>query len=60
MLWDCFGDIIVRNLENNIPKYTTFCERCGVRIVKTGKTTKYCEKCYKEVNRENARKRKLK
>lgn len=60
LLWDCFGDIIVKNLEKNIPKHTTTCEKCGARIVKSGKVTKYCDKCYKEVNRENARKRKQK
>ena len=60
LLWDCFGDIIVRNLENNIPKYTTTCEKCGVRIVKSGKVTKYCDKCAKEIKKEQDRTRKRK
>lgn len=60
LLWDCFGDILVENLINNIPKYTTTCEKCGVRIVKSGKVKKYCDKCAKEIDREKAKIRKKK
>ena len=54
-LWECFGDVIVSNLRNNIADNSTICDVCGKRIVQTNNKTKYCEDCAKEVKREQDR-----
>jgi hypothetical protein len=53
-LWECFGDIIVDNLRNNINKSIEddyiLCEVCGERIEDTTSNKKYCKKCAKKIN----------
>jgi len=48
-LWECFGEIIVNNLKNNIPNSLDngfmLCEICGERIEVTNNKTKYCKTC---------------
>jgi hypothetical protein len=59
ILWDSFGDILVRNLRKNI-KGTKQCECCGERIIKITNRTKYCDNCWnikeKEIRKEINRK----
>lgn len=54
-LWECFGDIIVQNLKNNVKQGCILCEKCGKRIKTTSNRKKYCESCWKEINQENNR-----
>ena len=52
VLWSSFGDVIVRNLQNNIPKNTTICFICGKRFVPERKWGKYCsEDCRQTAER---------
>lgn len=55
-LWQSFGDILVKNLNNNIDKSFEkgyiLCERCGVRIKKKNNKMKYCKTCFKIKERE--------
>jgi len=50
-LWECFGDIIVDNLRNNIG-HTIICNICGKRIRPSNLTHKYCKECAKEIHQE--------
>ena len=45
LLWYCFGDIIVKNLKNNIPKNSIQCEKCGERFIPNVSNQKLCDKC---------------
>jgi hypothetical protein len=58
-LWKVFGDILLYNLKENLKK-TKQCECCGERIEIVNSRTTYCEKCWKERQkqlwRENKRK----
>lgn len=46
-LWNCFGDIILINLKNNL-KNTKQCECCGERIEIVNSQSKFCENCFIE------------
>lgn len=67
-LWECFGDIILDNLKNNLTKgfkkESIECERCGILIERTSNTTKYCGECCEEYRKkykaENEKKRREK
>lgn len=51
-LWNSFGDVIIKNLQTNIPSNTKLCEVCGERFEYNEKCKtlpKYCEECAKEV-----------
>ncbi len=54
-LWECFGDVIVENLKRNIAQPLDdgwiMCEICGERVTYYN-NRKYCDKCYKEKQRE--------
>jgi len=58
-LWECFGDIMVKNLKRNIPNGFEdgymLCEICGDRIEDSCSTKKYCEKCAKEQWKEQVK-----
>mgnify|MGYP002619446656 CR=1 FL=1 len=54
-LWECFGDIIVENLKNNLVKYyknQVLCMNCGKRTLVKGKNQKYCDDCKKDVRKQ--------
>ena len=61
-LWSSFGDVIVKNLNENIKKPLDngwiMCEVCGKRVQVTSNRIKYCDSCWKEIrvkqNREKA------
>lgn len=55
-LWECFGDIIVENLKNNVKDGYILCEKCGDRVKVTNNKIKYCEKCAKEILQEQKNK----
>jgi len=63
-LWECFGDVLVENLNKNIEekygKNSSTCEICGNRVRKTNNRKKYCNDCWierqRELWRENKRK----
>lgn len=48
-LWECFGDIIVENLNINVSKKNIYCKECGVLVEQTAKYHKYCKICAKEI-----------
>lgn len=54
-LWNCFGDIMLINLKNNL-KDTKQCECCGERIEIVNSRTKYCHSCWIERVKELKRK----
>lgn len=59
-LWNSFGDIIIKNLQTNIPANTKLCEVCGERFEfehKVGKPEIYCSKCKKTIELEKTRNR---
>lgn len=59
ILWNSFGDIIVKNIENNIAnlmeKGYKGCTICGKLYKSKSNRTKYCEKCAREIQLEHAR-----
>ena len=55
-LWDCYGDILVSNLRQNL-KGTKQCKCCGVRIEAVNNRVKFCAECAKNINREKTKER---
>ena len=55
ILWNCFGNVIVNNLKNNIPQNSIQCEKCGYRFVPKSNNHIYCDECAVEVKREKTR-----
>lgn len=55
-LWECFGDVILDNLKNNLTKdfkkEAIECEKCGILIEKKSNKTKYCPSCAKEIKKK--------
>ena len=51
-LWECFGDVLVKNLKYNISLSYMYCEKCGCLMKKTINNKKYCNTCQKEKQRE--------
>ncbi len=45
LLWICYGDIIVENLNRNLDKKTKVCVKCGKRFEPYTNSQKYCLKC---------------
>lgn len=45
VFWMCFGDIVLNNLRNNLPKGSVQCKKCGERFVPEVPQQKMCEKC---------------
>lgn len=57
-LWNCFGDIVVRNLKNNIKNGYGFCSECGkiIRRKSVNSKIKYCDECAKKIKNEQNKK----
>jgi hypothetical protein len=51
-LWECFGDVIVGNIKNNIASNSIVCDICGKRIEQTNNKIKYCSECARKINIE--------
>lgn len=46
--WSCFGDIVVRNLKENISERSKQCKVCGSRFLKVYNREELCESCRKK------------
>ena len=53
VFWLCFGDIVLRNLNKNIPKGSIQCKKCGNRFIPTVSQQKICKECsaYKPIKK---------
>jgi hypothetical protein len=55
-LWECFGEVIVRNLKLNIEdkfgEGSVICEVCTSRIEAKNNRKKYCNDCWEEKEKE--------
>lgn len=57
LLWACFGDIIVKNLQNNVKELGNVCPVCGKRYTPKNNQQIYCsENCKEEQFNRNRRK----
>lgn len=56
-LWECFGDIIVKNLKRNIDDKNIYCDECGDLIEQKANYQKYCDECAKEIEKKNSKNR---
>jgi hypothetical protein len=54
-LWECFGDVIVENLKNNINNKYKYCISCGELIEINSNRQVYCDECAKEIKKEQDR-----
>lgn len=45
VFWMCFGDMVLNNLQNNVPAGSIQCRKCGERFVPSAPNQKVCEKC---------------
>lgn len=43
--WECFGDVVLENLQNNLPEKTKLCPGCGKRFRPVENSDKYCPDC---------------
>lgn len=61
-LWECFGDVILSNLQHNL-KVNKPCLSCGVMVKSNSNKTKYCKPCsqvkLRDSWRENKKKQRL-
>jgi len=51
-IWSSFGDIMIQNLKQNVLMQNIYCESCGDIITREGRRHKYCQKCWKEKQKE--------
>lgn len=47
-LWKSFGDVLLRNLENNLENEAEECEDCEIRFRKVNKNKVVCDDCKKK------------
>lgn len=45
IFWMCFGDIVLSNLQKNLPAGSIQCKKCGERFVPMFTQQKLCSKC---------------
>lgn len=45
IFWMCFGDIVLSNLQKNLPAGSIQCRKCGERFVPSVPQQKLCDKC---------------
>lgn len=45
VFWNCFGDIVLENLKQNIDQNSVLCEECGKRFIPNVEQQKYCDDC---------------
>lgn len=61
LLWSCFGDVIVKNLKENVQNIGEVCPICGKRFQPTTYSQKCCcVECSKKMNVEKQRERDMK
>lgn len=55
-LWNCYGDILLMNLRENL-KSSRQCDECGGRFISIHNQNKYCPTCSKEIKKAKTRSR---
>lgn len=45
VLWYCYGEQIVKNLDKNLRCINSYCKKCGIRLEKKNSNQKYCSNC---------------
>lgn len=58
-LWECFGDLILENMQNNLKRFKS-CYSCGKMFKSISNKSKYCNKCALEIEKKNHRLRQKK
>ncbi|MEC0403208.1 hypothetical protein [Bacillus velezensis] len=53
-LWECFGDVILENIQNNLKRFKS-CYSCGKMFKSISNKSKYCSKCALEIEKKNHR-----
>ena len=54
VFWMCFGEIVLRNLQRNLPPGSIQCRKCGERFKPSAPNQKLCDECahYQPVGRK--------
>lgn len=57
IFWMCFGDIVLSNLQKNLPAGSIQCKKCGERFVPENGKQKLCSKCsaYQPITKKTIR-----
>lgn len=57
IFWMCFGDIVLSNLQKNLPAGSIQCKKCGERFVPENWNQKLCSKCsaYQPISKKTIR-----
>lgn len=57
IFWMCFGDIVLSNLQRNLPADSIQCKKCGERFVPENGKQKLCNKCsvYQPITKKTIR-----
>lgn len=57
IFWMCFGDIVLSNLQKNLPAGSVQCRKCGERFVPENGKQKLCSKCsvYQPITKKTIR-----
>lgn len=57
VFWMCFGDIVLSNLQKNLPTGSIQCRKCGERFVPENWNQKLCSKCsvYQPISKKTIR-----
>lgn len=53
-LWECFGDLILENIQNNLKRFKS-CYSCGKMFKSISNKSKYCTRCALEIEKKNHR-----
>ena len=55
LFWECFGDVVLENLKENVDQNTIMCAKCGARVLPSHRSQIYCPSCARIMERERAR-----
>ena len=55
LFWECFGDVVLENLKENVDQNTIMCVKCGSRLLPSHRSQIYCPSCAKIMERERTR-----
>lgn len=53
ILWECYGDILVANIERHLNPRETYCKQCGKRFIPKSNANKYCDSCFEKKQKKN-------
>ena len=48
ILWECYGDILVKNIERHLNPREIYCKQCGKRFIPKSNANKYCDSCFEK------------